>query len=72
MVKKNFTKEETIKTIDLCKPCHNQLHAICTEKELERDYRDIEAIVNHPDMVNFLSWIKNKPSSFNPAVKRKW
>ncbi len=34
-----------VATVLLCRPCHRQLHATYTEKELERRYPTVEALV---------------------------
>ena len=33
-------------TIPLCKPCHNMIHAVYTEKELERNFSTIEELLS--------------------------
>jgi len=32
-----------------------------TEKELERDYNTVEALLSHPDILRFVRWIERKP-----------
>jgi 5-methylcytosine-specific restriction endonuclease McrA len=46
----------------LCKPCHKQLHAVFSNKELEQRYDSIEALRSAPQLAAFLKWIgKQKP-----------
>ena len=47
-------------TVPLCRPCHDQLHALFTEKELEREYNTIEKLLAHSDVQTWLAWIKTK------------
>jgi hypothetical protein len=47
-------------TVPICRPCHAQLHALFTEKELEREYNTIEKLLEHPDVQKWLIWIKTK------------
>lgn len=45
--------------------CHKQVHALLTEKELERNYHTAEALLAHPEMRAFIEWVKSKPPSFS-------
>ena len=46
----------------LCRPCHKQLHATFSNKELERGLDSIEALRGSPSLQPFLKWIrKQKP-----------
>jgi hypothetical protein len=69
--KKMFTREE-VKTskVLLCKPCHNNIHAHLTEKELERNYNTLEKLKLHPDIAKFTNWIKNKPGDTKVPNKK--
>ena len=56
--------------IDLCRPCHDNIHANFTEKELERDYNTIEDLAIHPTIAKFTDWIQNKPNWTKVPNKR--
>ncbi len=56
--KKNFTKDEMIQTVDLCKDCHKEIHKFATEKELGRHYNTIEKLLEHEKIRNFVEWLK--------------
>jgi hypothetical protein len=43
-----------------CRPCHDQVHALFTEKQLEREFNSIEKLLAHPDVCKWLAWIKTK------------
>ena len=46
----------------LCKPCHKQVHATFSNKELARLYADLEALRNAEPLQPFLKWIaRQKP-----------
>jgi len=48
--------------IPLCKPCHKQLHATFSNRELELLYPTLEALRSAPRLQPFLKWIrKQKP-----------
>jgi len=55
-----MTTEERNTTVPICRPCHDQLHALFTEKELEREYNTLELLLQHPDVQKWLVWIKKK------------
>lgn len=68
--KKDFDRQEVKKTVPICRPCHSQLHAVFTEKELERVYNTLELITFHPEMQKWIKWIKNKPDGFKVPTKK--
>ena len=70
-VKKEFARETLIEKINLCQPCHDQIHTIFTVKELERFYNNQLIIKSHPEMIKFISWIENKPMNFRLKVRRR-
>ncbi|MGF1635072.1 MAG: HNH endonuclease [Phycisphaerae bacterium] len=46
----------------LCKPCHKQVHAVFTNKELEREFDTVEKLQAAERLGPFLTWIrKQKP-----------
>ena len=46
----------------LCKPCHKQVHATFSNKQLARLYDDLEALRSAESLQPFLKWIvKQKP-----------
>lgn len=62
--KRDFARHTVRETIGLCRPCHSQVHAILTEKELERDWNTIERLNTHPEIRRFGDWISSKPAGF--------
>ena len=51
-------------TTFLHRMCHRQIHALLTESELARQYATIDALLAHPELQVFVSWIKTKPEDF--------
>jgi hypothetical protein len=48
----------------LCRPCHKQIHAVFSEKQLERDYGSLERLLAAAQMQSWIRWIrKRKPTS---------
>lgn len=59
--RKNFTKEEMHTTVDLCKPCHREIHWQIPEKEMGRHYNTIEKLRNHENVRKFIDWLIKHP-----------
>ncbi len=62
--KRDFDRRMVKETIGICRPCHSQIHALLTEKELERDWNSIERLRAHPEVAKFAAWIAGKPGGF--------
>lgn len=45
-------------TIDICRPCHKQLHVLFTNHELKHEYNTADALREDDDMASFVSWIQ--------------
>jgi hypothetical protein len=58
-VKKEMGQDRNI-TVPICRPCHDQLHALFTEKQLEREFNSIEKLKAHQDVQKWIEWIKTK------------
>lgn len=59
-------------TILLHKVCHDKIHAVISEKELQKHYYTIEKLQQHPDIAKFIKWIKNKdPHFYDKSVKTR-
>lgn len=69
--KRTFSREEVRQRIAmLCRPCHNQLHALFSEKQLERELNTLAALRAQPEVARFLSWIRTRPGDGRVSVKR--
>jgi hypothetical protein len=56
--------------------CHAAIHAVLTEAELARCYRDVAALRAHPQIARFVAWVAGKPPGFHartagPRRKRR-
>ncbi|WP_165670749.1 hypothetical protein [Metapseudomonas otitidis] len=66
-VRKRFDRSERITaTLWVCRPCHNQIHRLFTEKELALTYNTREALMTHADLRTFVDWLATKPPGFSP------
>ena len=60
--KREFDRTEVrTRILMVCTPCQKQIHALFSEKELERTYNTREALLAHPDMARFVEWLSAKP-----------
>lgn len=55
----------------LCRPCHDHVHAVFSEKTLEREYNTLERLRNEPQIARFVDWIAGKPATFRPPGGRR-
>lgn len=70
--KKEFEREDVrTRTIEVCRPCHKNIHAVLSNKELERDYNTLETLQAHPDIHRFSRWVADKPDRHVRVRARK-
>src|SRR5688500_14514844 len=69
--KKLFSRKEVNeRVIWICSPCHKNIHANLTEKELEEEYNTLEKLLTHPGIKKFTDWISDKPGLVSLRVRR--
>ena len=65
-----ITKHNNGKPVErLHKICHRKLHELFSEKELEKRYNNVEALLSREDVQNFVEWLQDKPPSFYDVPK---
>ena len=52
-------KRETSSTVDLCRPRHDQIHAVFTNAELRGSFDTIAALRGADRLAGYLSWIRS-------------
>lgn len=62
--KRDFARPLVRRVVGICRPCHSQIHALLSEKELEREYNAIAKLKAHPGVAKFAEWIASKPRGF--------
>lgn len=55
-------------TVNVHPICHRKIHKVFSRAELA-SLGSIEALLAHPEIVNFISWIANKPPDFYRRTK---
>jgi hypothetical protein len=68
--KHEFDRTTVKRTIGICRPCHSQIHAVLTEKQLEREYPTIEKLLTHAEVRKFAEWVATKPRGFRCATRK--
>ncbi len=69
--RRSFDRREMIGRVAyVCRPCHNHIHNLFTEKELERTYNSIETLRNNEELLRFVEWVQKKPAGFKPASRK--
>jgi len=59
--RKRFSREEMQSRVaQLCRPCHDFVHATWTEKELGRSFADLALIRAEARTQRFLGWIRRQ------------
>lgn len=67
--KREFDRALVKQTVGICRPCHSQIHAVLSEKQLERDYRTVASLLAHPEIAKFATWIASKPPGFRVPTR---
>jgi hypothetical protein len=58
--KKETTHHDRHTIAWICRPCHDQIHVLITEKDMEREYNTIEKLKAHPGVQKFIAWVANR------------
>ncbi|MEL6630494.1 MAG: hypothetical protein AAFQ83_03470 [Bacteroidota bacterium] len=58
--KKRYTKQEMDQTIDLCIPCHKQVHLLIDHKKLGRGFNTLEKLQAHEAIQTFVAWLQKR------------
>lgn len=56
----------------LCRPCHKQLHAMFSNRELEKLYGSLELLKNSEKLQPFLTWIRKQKPGRNFRTVASW
>jgi 5-methylcytosine-specific restriction endonuclease McrA len=67
--KRDFPRDLVRQTVGICRPCHSQIHAVLSEKELEREWNTVKRLLEHPEIAKFARWIATKPVGFKPQTR---
>jgi hypothetical protein len=51
-------------TILLHNICHQKIHSVFTNRELETVYHTVEQLRSHEEMQKFIKWVRKRPPGF--------
>jgi hypothetical protein len=69
-MKSKYGRDEMLgRLLWVCRPCHNQIHAVFSEKQLAEHYNTREALLGHEEIARFVDWIRTKPAGFKPQSR---
>ncbi|MEM6612094.1 MAG: HNH endonuclease [Cyanobacteria bacterium P01_C01_bin.72] len=57
-------------TINICSPCHRQIHVLYSNLELARDLNTIDKLKSEPRMRKFLGWIAKQDPNKKVRIRR--
>ena len=57
-------------TVRLCSTCHRQLHALFSEATLAKELNTVELVRSHPQMANYLRWVRRQKGATSFRVRR--
>lgn len=70
-IRRRFERADRLgRILHICRPCHSHIHAVLEEKELAEVYNTREALLSHPEIADFVAWIRDKPAGFRPRIRR--
>lgn len=70
--KRDFNRSELHDRVAwLCRPCHDHVHAVFSEKTLEREYNTLDALRADAEIARFVAWISARPADFRPPRGRR-
>lgn len=71
--KRDFARSDVKGRIALlCRPCHGNIHATFTNKELERRLNTIEALREEPAIERFTNWIRTRPDGTKVPFDKRY
>ena len=56
-------------TVLLCSACHTFLHKTFSNAELAGEFSSVDALLEHPDVRNFVAWLRKQPASKGVRVR---
>jgi len=63
LIPKHKKKKNNDDKVDLCLPCHNQVHALFDNNELKRSYNTLDKLKANEKVRKWIQWVKKKNPS---------
>jgi 5-methylcytosine-specific restriction endonuclease McrA len=58
-------------TINICSPCHRQIHILFENKKLAQELNTLEKLKTEPQMIKFIQWVKKQKTDKRIQVHGK-
>ena len=58
--KKNYSKEELAKGVDLCRLCHRGIHRLFDQMTLAREFSSLDALQTNPLIQRHVDWVRRQ------------
>jgi len=59
-IKAAFSKEQLKETVNICRECHNQIHALVSEKDMAEEYNSFDKLCSHEGIEKYMNWVRDK------------
>jgi 5-methylcytosine-specific restriction protein A len=69
--RRNFTRDERLMVILLCRACHKQIHNLFTESELNAHLLLDRNARGAPEVARFIEWVARQPPTVDVRVRRR-
>jgi hypothetical protein len=56
-------------TVRMHRICHSKIHSLFDERELARDFADIDRLRAHPEIRRFVEWVRRRPPDFHARTE---
>jgi len=66
LIPKTFKGKEKVR---IHKICHNKIHSVFTERELNNYYHTVERLLENEQIQNFVKWVGKKDPEFYEKTK---
>jgi hypothetical protein len=58
--REGYSQDELNRVIWICAPCHKNIHAVLTEKELAEEFNTREKLLAYPAIAKFTAWVRKQ------------
>ena len=65
-IRRMFDKGRLHEVAFVCRPCHDHIHKLFSEKELASEFNTMGKLREEPQMQTFISFIRKQPATFKP------
>ncbi|MEO0457265.1 MAG: HNH endonuclease, partial [Cyanobacteria bacterium P01_A01_bin.114] len=63
-------KQDAGPTVDICAPCHKQVHTLFTNQQLAVEFNSVEQLHAHEGMQKFLGWVRKQDPTRKVRTRR--